>query len=511
MQAEMTFLIDSNVVIAAEPFNGQLEELQPDVSAFMRTAAQHGHKVFVHPATLDDLKETSDPTHRAQNVAAFGKYAVLSEIDVPQRVLDVFPSPCSVNDERDARILTALDAGAVHFLITNDRKLRRRAARLGHDNNVLGPREAAEQLAAWHPDAPPPPPLVEEIKTYNLDTSQAIFDSLRDAYGAYFDSWMADKVKKESATRRAWVVRGPDGRYEALAIVKMRDEHPGPPAKEAIKLATFKVGDTAPGRRLGELLLKTVLRWANEEPGRPSQMFVEVDASQDRLQDFLADFGFAQVAHKPGQPNEQVWLKTLDPPAGSALDGLEHHVAFGPPAVRAGQPIYVIPIIPAWYEDLFPDAEVHGLSGAVPLPGTDPEPKAHGNAIKKAYLCRSQTKYIPAGATLLFYRSQGGIKGDSAVVAVGVAETSHKSADPIQTIELSFKRTVYSESDVADLHKDGKAVLTILFRHDRFVDPPWPLALLRANRVITSWPQSVTRVSDQKGIAWVEEQLSAWP
>ncbi|MEV7799662.1 hypothetical protein AB0O14_11275 [Microbacterium foliorum] len=510
MQAEMSFLIDSNVVIAAEPFSGQLEELQPDVSAFLRTAARHGHKVFVHPATLDDLKETSDQAHRAQNVAAFGKYASLDEVAVPARVHAVFPSPCSSNDERDARILAALDAEAVHFLVTNDRKLRNRAARLGHAHSVLGPREAAEQLAAWHPDAPPPPPLVEEIKTYNLDTSQKIFDSLRDAYGPSFDTWMSDKVKKEATTRRAWIVRNTDGAYEALAIVKMSDEHPLIPKTRAIKLATFKVGDTAPGRRLGELLLKTVLRWASEEPSRPSEMFVEVDASQVRLHDFLADFGFSHVSHKREKPDEQVWLKTLDPPQGSALDGLEHHVAFGPPAVRADQPIYVIPIIPRWYEGLFPDAEIHGLSGSVPLAGTDPEPKAHGNAIRKAYLCRSQTKFIPPGATLLFYRSQGGVRGDSAVVAIGVAEESHKSGDPLKTIGLSFKRTVYSESDVAHLHDDGKEVLTILFRHDRFLDSPWPLALLRSHSVLSGAPQSVTRVSNQKGIAWVEQQLSAW-
>lgn len=509
MQAEMSFLIDSNVVIAAEPFNGQLEELQPVIGTIMRIAAENGHKVVVHPATRDDLKETVDSAHRKQNLAAFGKYPVLDEVPVPQHVLDVFPSPLSPNDERDARILASLDAGAVHFLITNDRKLRKRAIRLGHEPAVLRPFEAAEQLAAWHPEAPPPPPSVEQIKTYALDVSQPIFDSLRKAY-VDFDGWIG-KVKKESSKRRAWVIRDPRGVYEAVAIVKLRDAHPVTPGGDAIKLATFKVADAAAGRRLGELLLKAVLRWADEEPGRPSEIFVEADTGQDRLRDFLSDFGFARVATKPGKPDEQVWLKALDPPTGSDLDGLAHHIAFGPPAVRAGQPIFVIPIIPKWYEDLFPDAEIFGLFGAVPLAGSDPEPKAHGNAIRKAYLCRSPTNTIPEGSTLLFYRSQGGITGDGAIVAVGVSERSHKSLDPLKTIELSFKRTVYSAPDVADLHQDGKAVLTILFRHDRFVDPPWPVALLKAHSVVSSWPQSVTRVNNQEGIAWVEKQLSAWP
>ena len=144
------------------------------------------------------------------------------------------------------------------------------------------------------------------------------------------------------------------------------------------------------------------------------------------------------------------------------------------------------------------------------LPGTFTTPKAHGNAIRKAYLCHSPTKQIPAGSTLLFYRSQGGRRGDGAVVAVGVAERSHRSADPRETIELSFKRTVYSAADVAELHKDDKAVLTILFRHDRFTEPPWPISELVSHKVVATWPQSIVRIKNEGGIAWVEAQLNAW-
>lgn len=509
MQAEMSFLIDSNVVIAAEPFNGQLEQLQPVVSTFLRLASEHGHKVYVHPATRDDLAETTDPAHRKQNLAAYGKYPSLTEIAVSSRVRDVFPDPRSKNDDRDARILSALDIGAVHFLVTNDGKLRKRAARIGLGHKTLSPEEAAQQLAAWHPDAPPPPPTVTELKTYELDTSQSIFESLRTTY-PHFDAWI-DKVKKESTARRAWVVRDVGGSYEALAIVKMHDAHPTTPGGVAIKLSTFKVDDVAAGRRLGELLLKAVLRWAHEEPARPNALFVEVNAGIDRMHDFLTDFGFTKVATKHKKPDEQVWLKALDPPVGSDLPGLAHHIAFGPPALRGGQPIFVIPIIPEWYEDLFPDAEFFGPSGQIPLFGTNPDPKAHGNAIRKAYLCHSPTKVVSEGATLLFYRSQGDVRGDGAVVAAGIAERSLRTGNPIETIELSFKRTVYSESDVAELHNAGKEVLTILFRHDRFIVPPWPLHEMKAHSVLKSHPQSVTRIRNPEGVAWVERQLNVWP
>ncbi|MFJ4175392.1 hypothetical protein [Microbacterium sp. NPDC089696] len=506
----MTFLIDSNVVIAAEPFNGKLEARHAPVSKFLRIAGEHGHVVFVHPATRDDLGETRDPAHRAQNLAAFEKYPALTDEPASPAVLAEFPSPIGKNDDRDARILAALHVGAVHFLVTDDTRLRKRAGRLGLELKVLTPGEAATQLAAWHPDVPPPPPSVEEMKTYLLDTSQGIFDDLRRDYSPHFDAWVA-KVKTESITRRAWVVRTPSGEYEAMAIVKMRDAHPSVPGAEAIKLSTFKVADSAAGRRLGELMLKAVLRWAASEPGRPSELFVEVDAAKVRMVEFLRDFGFAFVTLKPGKPDEHVYLKSLDPQAGQALGGLEHHVAYGPPAIRTDQPVFIIPITPQWYEDLFPDATVIGASGVAVIPGTVASTKAHGNAIRKAYLCHSPTKSIPAGSTLLFYRSQGKKRGDGAIVAVGVAEMSSRSADPVETIELSFKRTVYSADDVAGLHQDGKAVLTILFRHDRFLVPPWTLDDIVSNSLVRSWPQSIVRVADGKAIAWVEQMLNASP
>ena len=508
MQNDMSFLIDSNVVIAAEPYNGHLEEAQPAVSSLLRLASQNGHHVLVHPATREDLEQTREPSQRAQNLAAYEKYPALSEVPVPAVVWDVFPSDPGPNDQRDARILAALHAEAVHFLVTDDGRLRKRATRLGFEHRVLRSGEAAAQLAAWHPDAPPPPPMVERLQTYELDTSEAIFDSLRADYYPTFDSWIA-KVKKDAASRRAWMIRGERARYEALALVKMRDEHPLHRGVPAIKLTTFKVGDTAGGKRYGELLLKAVLRWAAEEPGRPGVMFVEVNSRQERLIEFLGDFGFQNVAVKDSDPDEQVWLKELDPPSATPLTGLDFHVRYGPPAIRAGDPIFVIPITPQWYDDLFPDATAIGATGATMLADTFTTPKAHGNAIRKAYLCRSPTKEIPAGSTLLFYRSQGGVSGDGAVVAVGVAERSHRSDDPIETIELSFKRTVYSASDVAGMHQDGKAVLTILFRHDRFIEPPWSLTELVERKVVTSWPQSVVRVRDLGGIEWVQSQLSA--
>jgi len=54
--------------------------------------------------------------------------------------------------------------------------------------------------------------------------------------------------------------------FDGIALLKIADAHPSDGCRQAIKLSTFKVADHAAGRRLGELLLKAVLRWAAEEP-----------------------------------------------------------------------------------------------------------------------------------------------------------------------------------------------------------------------------------------------------
>lgn len=83
-------------------------------------------------------------------------------------------------------------------------------------------------------------------------------------------------------------------------------------------------------------------------------------------------------------------------------------------------------------------------------------------------------------------------------------EESQRSDDPQATMRYAFKRTVYSNDDVVGLHKNGKSVLAIKFRHDRFLDQPWPIDVLIAHRVVAGAPQSIVQVKDPEGVMWIE-------
>ena len=170
---------------------------------------------------------------------------------------------------------------------------------------------------------------------------------------------------------------------------------------------------------------------------------------------------------------------------------------------------------------LFPDAPRQDSGQEeLPIEGLTPRIPAHGNAIRKAYLCHSKIRHMPLGATVLFYQSSGGnekkqsavnrphFMTEKAIAAAGVAESILRPTSPAETALLTFKRTVFSQQEVAELHEGRESILTLLFRHDRFLDPAWSLEELMKNCILRGAPQSIMQIKDRKAIEWVEKNLN---
>lgn len=500
----LRLLIDSNFFITLEPYAGKLEPNQPTAAEVVRLVAEQGHKLFVHPATRDDLLEARDRALRDQRLAELAKFPVLSEGKIPAALTDVIGIPDRAsNDYRDLRILAALHQNAVAYLITNDAGLRRRAVRAGLGERVLNIHDAVEMLRQLTPTLLTPPPRVSAIEPYALDADQHIFRSLRADYPG-FDDWLNAKVRPDADNRKCLVIEE-EGVYAALAITKRVEPDctyvlPQP----VTKIATFKVDTGFVGSKYGELLLKSLFNEAHERG--VATMYVEVMPKHDGLVELLARFGFEDVGVRTTRDELVMAKYLLPPPDARDLPALEHHVRYGPPAIKGTGKFFVVPILPEWHRQLFPD-EPKGPTRpgeqlellARPEVGTHP----WGNALRKAYLSNSRIRQLAPGDTLLFYRSRGTGK----VTAVGVVEETIRSADPVEVISFVSRRTVYSPADVTRMCQRVGGVLAILFRQDRFLDPPWDLGELQANGVITGWPQSITQVRG-RGAQWVRDRLA---
>lgn len=500
----LTFLLDTNAVIALEPYAGSGDEQSPALADLLRLAREHNHHVVVHPANYDDLRETADEGHRAANLRALRKYELIGEPPIPDDLRDAFGSVVEgSNDHRDLRLLAAAAAGAATHLVTNDRRLLRRAGRAGLEEQVLRPAEALTLLRTLYPEDPAAPPQVHPRMAAELRLDEPIFNSLRRDY-AEFDQWIRTTVAPDP-NRRVWTVEDADGGYRAIAIVKLSDDHPLVPGRKLMKISTFKVDERAEGEKLGELLLKTVLGWAATK--RVEAMFVTVirDEAKQLLVRFLETFGFEEAGQLPGTENEWVFEKTLQPEPGTRIDPLTYHVKYGPPAIASHGNVFVVPIQPHWYGGLFPDSPAEEAEALALFDVTELFP--FGNALRKAYLSSSNRRELPAGAVLLFYRSAGGKRGSGAVRAVGVVERTIRSSNPTDILAFVGRRTVYSAEEVGRMCQGG--AIAVLFRQDRFLEEPWALDELIEMRVLNGPPQTITQAVSNEGRAWVLQQLSA--
>ncbi len=334
-----------------------------------------------------------------------------------------------------------------------------------------------------------PPPQVDARPLHALSRDDPIFASLRDDYED-FDGWYV-RVSQEG--REAWVIESPAGGYAGICIWKSRDDEFALGGK-VMKVSTFKVSEEHRGRRYGELLLKAVFRELHAN--RYDHVWLTVFERHTQLIAMLEDFGFERHPERTGI-GELVMVKHLTAPDGIRSDPLAYHRRFGPPAVDilSSSGVYVIPIQPRYHSRLFPD---HPREQPRLLPDDDP----FGNALRKAYLSQSLITPLPPGATILFYRSDDW----QAIAAVGVVEESLRSDEAPKIAAFAGQRTVYSYAEISAMAPPE--VLTIRFRQDRLLDPPWPLGDLRAAGVLNAPPQSITQVRSEEGIAWLTSRLA---
>jgi GNAT superfamily N-acetyltransferase/predicted nucleic acid-binding protein len=251
-------LIDTNVVIGLE----DPQPIQTSLAELVRLSSEHQVGLFVDGATYDDVARDTNVTRREVTLSKLGKFQRLRSVPIPDtpKLVARFGPINNENDRSDVRLLAALDAKAIDFLITQDIGLHRRSERAGIGAAVLTVEEALQWLKQTFTAKAVKLPYVVERKAYEIDQSHPIFASLRADY-AGFDAWF-EKCKRQH--RDCWVLEI-DNEIAGLIVRKAEThteastQHPGP---KILKLCTFKVRDEFQGEKFGELLLKQALWFA---------------------------------------------------------------------------------------------------------------------------------------------------------------------------------------------------------------------------------------------------------
>lgn len=481
----MRFLLDTNILI---PLEDSKLPLRPSLANFVRLSNQHGHELLYHPASEDDIQQDANLERRSQTLERLRQYTRLdARSDCPWN-----NQATNRNDAADNEILYALSLHAAHGLVTEDRGIHDKAKSRGLVDRVYTIQTAEDLLRRLHEKIAVQLPNIEEVPLYSLTPFLAttFFDSLREGYPE-FDDWFRAKAQEG---RRAWVNWRRPGELGGICVYahqpneaitdEIRLESP------ALKLATFKVGETSRGRKVGELFLKAAFQYAARN--HLEHIFIHGDVDKHHfLFEMLEDFGFERVGSHPGSGGrDAVYLKrhpceapNVDLPPFDFLRRFFPHFRCDPTVAK-----YIVPIRPEYHSILFPDyvSLVDRQSKLFPIENSA------GNAIKMAYLSKAPTKSMMPGDIVLFYRSED----ERALTSIGVVESYDTLADVESIISRVKRRTVYSLTDIQKMA--SKPIRVMLFRFVRHLQTPLFLNQLIAADILVDKPQSITKISHDK-------------
>jgi ribosomal protein S18 acetylase RimI-like enzyme len=484
------YLIDTNVLIPLEPTAPmEIERLTPAAIRFVQSANRSGFPLFVHPAQLADVAADGNDERCRLRLALLQKYPSLPNPPSATTINRVLGEPtAATNDWVDHQLLAALYSDAVDYLVTEDVRIHRKAKRLQLHHRVAYVLEAITALDALCETVPPALPAVTSTKAHNIDAADPIFASVREDYPE-FDDWLI-KCKREH--RQAWLVTAPDKTYAGVSIVNAEQRPEFRTTEKTLKICIIKISEAHSGFKYGELLLREVLHYA--EQNGFDLLFVEVWPRHEQLVSFLNEFGFYDL-NLNTERGELRLGKRLNPTEHelAKLEPLELNKQFGPTAMKwSDTTAFIVPIKPKYHDTLFPEATVqsHFFEGR----------SACSNALRKAYLCNSVSREIKPGAILVFYRSEDW----QTLTVLGVAEETLRSNSATEIARFVGKRTVYPLREIEALCK--QPVLAILFRQSRVLADPIKLDKLLQHKIIAAAPQSITKLT-VAARKWIQKQI----
>jgi len=491
----MRILIDTNIFIYREDYR----ELPAHLDELMRVLNIQKATLLIHPLSVEELARDSDVRRRAVALSKSKAYPPLECPPKPYKDRDFIAltgAPSNTHDRTDIALLYAVKRDAVAFLITEDKRLLKKAERAGLAKRVLSIDDALDLFGKDLVNRRVArPPALQYDFAYNLDLEDPFFYTLKEEYNREhpeeFEQWFSN-ISKEG--RRCWVYLMDDGGIGALLILKDEEEViddavPPLPRHRRLKLCTFKV--THHGYRIGELFLRISMDYALKN-GISELYLTHFIKPDDTLVKLIEQYGFQDSSKK--RNGESIYLKKLFPDTENAasLDPSElgkklYPLFYDGACVNK----FIVPILPSFHQRLFTDYRGRQTT----LGEHSGEFIVEGNAITKAYLCRAKSKEIAQGDILLFYRSR-----DKELTSVGVVENVlYDLTDPDLILEHVSRRTVYSVNEIKVIAE--KPTTVILFTWHCHLKPPLSLAELNKRKIVKTWPQSIMKIKHDAYLA----------
>lgn len=491
----MNILIDTNIFIPLEATS--LSDIEPETHAInelYRKAKEIDYHIFLLDTQKKDVENDKNTERRAMRLLAFEKYELLENIKQTELISAAFPNvPEDSHDFIDVALLNAVCANAVSILVTNDEGIHKKAKRIGKEDVVYYLADALDFINNQLPQnlkVDATHPVIKSEKCYNLSIRDSFFDSLRADYeGEKFDNWFKEKCQRG---HRDCLVIQDNSKLVGLCIYKFE----GPCYEmdgNVLKICTFKLSIS--GNKQGELLLRKLFDYSYAS----DVDWIYVTAyERNYICQFFENFGFEKYSKVKEDTGEFIFRKKMKPQPEdiNALSPLEYDIKFGPRYFYGEQDAFLVPVLPSYHDMLFPDT----IKGNSLFPQLDYS-NSVSNAMRKAYLCKSNSNLVHPGSILFFYKSHS----QGTIETCGIVERSERLRNSEAIISITGRRTVYRQSQIEEMCKGGKDILVLLFRQAenfpkeiRFVD-------LQRQKLVNGVPQSITKLS-KEAREWILHQ-----
>ena len=409
----MKALLDTNIIIHREAS----KVINQDIGILYRWLERAKYTKCVHSLSIAEIEKYQNQ----QIVETFQiKLDSYERIEIPsplQAEVKAVSDEIDVNenDRNDTLLLNEIFVGRVDILVTEDKKIHKKALKLGIEDKVFTIDSFLEKTFAEHPELVNYKVLnVQKLKFGRVNLADDFFDSLKEDYVG-FDKWFIKKFDDEAYI----TINANNGLLLSFLYLKVEEKGENyaditPPfvPKKRLKIGTFKVINN--GFRLGERFMKII--FDNALKNRVDEIYVTVFDKRDeqkRLIDLLEQWGFMLWGKKN---DELVYVRDFS----RKTDKTNLKQCY--PFISRDKNCYIVPIYPDYHTELLPDSILNTES---PIEFIEDFP--HRNGINKVYVSRALEPHPQKGDILVFYRTGGYYK--SVVSTVGI----------VQEIKYDFK------------------------------------------------------------------------
>lgn len=288
----MKALLDTNIIIHREAS----KVINQDVGILYRWLERAKYTKCVHSLTINEIEKYKNQ----QAVETFQvKLDSYEQIEIPsplQEEVKTISEKIDVNDndKNDTLLLNEVFVGRVDILITEDKKIRKKAIELGIEDKVFTIDSFLEKTFAEHPDLVNYKVLnVQKLKFGRINLDDEFFASLKEDYVG-FEKWFIKKFDEEAYI----TINSNNGLILSFLYLKVEDKDenyadvlPVFSPKKRLKVGTFKVINN--GFRLGERFMKII--FDNALKNNVEQIYVTIFDKRDeqkRLIEMLQRWGF---------------------------------------------------------------------------------------------------------------------------------------------------------------------------------------------------------------------------